>query len=106
VTAFDPGLGTKPGTCKFTYSSFDGAMLSLPPDSVRTTVGWLDSSVCLQEGTCDVAATSYLNNIGDALSIAYWKDSVFDHNECSFNFIRVLEVSTDHWTTYDAVRKD
>jgi hypothetical protein len=105
VTVFDPGLSTKTGTRKFTYGSFDGAMFSLPPDSARTTVGWLDSSVCLQEGICDVAATSHRNSIDDALSIAYWKDSVFDHNEYSFNFIRVLEVATDHWTTYDAFRK-
>jgi len=80
-------------------------MLSLPPDPVKTTVSWLDNSVCLQEGICDFAATSYMNNIGDALSIACWKDSDFDHNECTFNYVRVLEVATDHWTTYDAFRK-
>ena len=81
-------------------------MLSLPPDRVRITTGWLDSSVCLQEEICDVSAASYTNDIGDALPIAYWKDSDFDLNVRVFHSVRVLEFPTHHWTTYDATRKD
>ncbi len=66
----------------------------------------MDSSVCLQEIICDVAATGYTNDIGDALSIAYWKDSDFDRNGHAFHYARVLEFPTDDWTTYDATRKD
>ncbi len=92
----DPGLGAKTGTRKCTYGNFDGAMLSLPPDRVRITTGWLDSSVCLQEEICDVAATSYTDDIDEALSIAYWKDSDFDHYGRAFHYVRVLEIPTDH----------
>jgi len=45
-------------------------MFSLSADRIRITTGWLDSSVCPQEEICDVSATSYTNDIGDALSIA------------------------------------
>ena len=102
----DPGLGAKTGTRKCTYGNFDGAMLSLPPDRVRIIAGWLDSGVCLQEETCDIVATSYKNYIGDALSIAYWKDSDFDRNGRAFHYVRVLDFPTDYWTTFDATRKE
>ena len=66
----------------------------------------MDSSVCLQEEICDVFATSHTNDIGDALSIAYWKDSDFDLNVRAFHSVRVWKFPTHHWTTYDATRKD
>jgi hypothetical protein len=78
-------------------------MLSLPPDRVRITTGRLEGNVGLQERICDVAAGSDRDDIGDALSIVYWKDSDFDHNERTFKNICVLEIPIDHWATYDTV---
>jgi hypothetical protein len=56
--------------------------------------------------TVNVAAASYTNDIGDALLVVYWKESNLDRNERAFNDVRVLEFPTDHWTTFDATRKD
>ena len=100
----------------------DGANL----DRVQIIKGWLDSSGKLQEkiydvacsddraigannrcersvgSTVDVAAASYANSIGDALLMAYWEDPDFDRNERAFYYVRVLEIPTPRWTTYDA----
>ena len=45
---------------------------------------------------------SYTNDIGDALLMAYWEDPDFDRNERAFYYVRVLEIPTPRWTTYDA----
>jgi len=101
----------------------DGANL----DRAQIIKGWLDDSGELQEkiydvacsdgraigannrcersvgSTVDVAAASYTNSIGDALLMAYWEDPDFDRNERAFYYVRVLEIPTPRWTTYDAV---
>ena len=99
-------MGTKTGTRKCTYGSYEGAMLSYTPDRLSFTTSWRNSSVCLQEDICDVAATGYTNDIGDALSIAYWKDSDFDRNGRALHHIRMPKFPTDRWTTHDATRKN
>jgi hypothetical protein len=100
----------------------DGANL----DRVQVIKGWLDSSGDLQEkiydvacsdersvgtnnrcdglvgNTVNVAAASYTNDIGDALLMAYWEDPEFDADERAFYYVRVLEIPTPRWTTYDA----
>jgi hypothetical protein len=53
--------------------------------------------------TVDVATAAYTNTIGDALLMAYWKDPDFDAEEHAFYYVRVLEIPTPRWTTYDAV---
>ncbi len=52
--------------------------------------------------TVDVATATYTNTIGDAFLIAYWKDPDFDPNEHAFYYVRVLQIPTPRWTTYDA----
>ncbi len=52
--------------------------------------------------TVDIAAASYTNSIGDAFLMAYWEDPDFDRNERAFYYVRVLEIPTPRWTTYDA----
>ena len=52
--------------------------------------------------TVDVAAASYTNTIGDALMSAHWVDPDFDPQESAFYYVRVLEIPTPRWTTYDA----
>jgi hypothetical protein len=100
----------------------DGANL----DRVQIIKGWLDGSGDLQEkiydaacsddrpigannrcdgsvgNTVNVAAASYTNDIGDALLMAYWEDPDFNADERAFYYVRVLEIPTPRWTTYDA----
>jgi len=52
--------------------------------------------------TVDVAEASYSNTIGEPLLMAYWKDPAFDPKERAFYYVRVIEIPTPRWTTYDA----
>ena len=53
--------------------------------------------------TVDVKTAQYTNSIGDALLMGYWKDPEFDAGQRAFYYVRVLEIPTPRWTTYDAV---
>jgi hypothetical protein len=100
----------------------DGANL----DRVQIVKGWLDAKGELHEkvydvlcsddrpvndqhrcakpvgNTVDVASATYTNSIGDVLMMAYWKDPAFDPKQRAFYYVRVLEIPTPRWTTYDA----
>jgi hypothetical protein len=100
----------------------DGANL----DRVQIVKGWLDSKGMMQEqvydalcsdnraitdehrcdkpvgNTVDVKTATYTNSIGDALMMAYWKDPAFAPDQRAFYYVRVLEIPTPRWTTYDA----
>jgi hypothetical protein len=100
----------------------DGANL----DRVQVVKGWLDADGELHEqvydvlcsdgrgitdahrcdkpvgNTVDVERATYTNSIGDALMLAYWKDPGFDPQQRAFYYVRVLEIPTPRWTTYDA----
>jgi hypothetical protein len=52
--------------------------------------------------TVDIASASYTNTIGNALMAAHWEDPDFDPGESAFYYVRVLEIPTPRWTTYDA----
>ena len=52
--------------------------------------------------TVDVQNASYTNTIGDAVLAAYWEDPDFDAKQHAFYYVRVLEIPTPRWTTYDA----
>ena len=52
--------------------------------------------------TVDVNSATYTNTIGRALLSAYWTDPDFDPNENALYYVRVLEIPTPRWTTYDA----
>jgi len=54
--------------------------------------------------TVDVAKASFTNAIGAPVLEAYWRDPDFDPKERAFYYVRVLEIPTPRWTTYDAVR--
>jgi hypothetical protein len=100
----------------------DGANL----DRVQVVKGWLDAKGALREkvydvvwsgdrkpdpktsklppvgNTVNVADASYTNTIGAPLLLGYWKDPAFDAKERSFYYVRVIEIPTPRWTTYDA----
>lgn len=54
--------------------------------------------------TVDVKTATYTNSIGDALMMGYWKDPAFNPQQRAVYYVRVLEIPTPRWTTYDAVR--
>ena len=100
----------------------DGANL----DRVQIIKGWLDKNgqtheriwdVAVSDGreigldgrcrtpvgnTVNVEQATYRNSIGDAVLGGYWRDPDFDPSRRSFYYVRVLEIPTPRWTTYDA----
>jgi len=99
----------------------DGANL----DRIQVVKGWVDAKGALQEkvydvawsgdrkmdadgklppvgNTVDVANASYKNSIGAPLLMTYWKDPGFDPKQRAFYYVRVIEIPTPRWTTYDA----
>ena len=99
----------------------DGANL----DRVQVIKGWVDSSGKTHEQVYDVAWSgdrkigsngkvpavgntvnvpdaSYTNSIGAPYLDAYWKDPKFNPAERAFYYVRVMEIPTPRWTTFDA----
>jgi hypothetical protein len=100
----------------------DGANL----DRIQVIKGWLDKSGKTHERVYDVAVSdnrkigadgrcktpvgnsvdiknaTYTNTIGSALLSAFWQDPEFDPKQNAFYYVRVLEIPTPRWTTYDA----
>jgi len=100
----------------------DGANL----DRVQVIKGWLDNKGETHEriydvavsddrqigsdgrargpvgNTVDVPTATYSNSIGDAILTAHWQDPDFDAEQHAFYYVRVLEIPTPRWTTYDA----
>jgi hypothetical protein len=52
----------------------------------------------------DVTQATYANTIGSAELMGTWTDPAFDPNKPALYYVRVLEIPTPRWTTYDAVR--
>ncbi|MEJ2136494.1 MAG: DUF3604 domain-containing protein [Desulfofustis sp.] len=114
--------GKEPAFMVRVLRDVDGANL----DRVQVVKGWLDGSgetheqiydiACsdnrtineknrcdtLVGNTVDIENATYTNSIGDALMMAYWKDPAFDPKQRAFYYVRVLEIPTPRWTTYDA----
>ena len=53
--------------------------------------------------TVDVARATYDNSIGSAELATVWVDPDFDADEHAFYYVRVLEIPTPRYSTYDAV---
>ena len=56
--------------------------------------------------TVDLAAATYANTIGSAELMGSWTDPDFDAAKPALYYLRVLEIPTPRWTTYDAVRNN
>ena len=99
----------------------DGANI----DRIQVVKGWLDANGKTQEKVYDVAWSgdrkpgtdgklppvgntvnvkdaSYSNSIGAPYLTAFWKDPNFDAKQRAFYYVRVVEIPTPRWTTYDA----
>ncbi|MDH5286849.1 MAG: DUF3604 domain-containing protein [Betaproteobacteria bacterium] len=99
----------------------DGANI----DRLQVVKGWLDKDGKPQEkvydvawsgnrkpgkdgklppvgNTVNVADASYTNAIGAPYLATHWKDPAFDPKQRAFYYVRVLEIPTPRWTTYDA----
>ncbi len=100
----------------------DGANL----DRVQIIKGWLDAAGQTHERIYDVAVSggrtidangrcetpvgntvnveqaSYDNSIGAPFLQSHWTDPNFDPAQRAFYYVRVIEIPTPRWTTYDA----
>jgi hypothetical protein len=56
--------------------------------------------------TVDVKKATYTNNIGDNELSAVWTDPDFNATNPAAYYVRVLEIPTPRWSTYDSVRYD
>jgi len=52
--------------------------------------------------TVDIANASYTNTIGSTELKIVWTDPEFNTSESAFYYVRVLEIPTPRWSTYDA----
>lgn len=94
-------------------------------DRIQVVKGWLDSDGLLQEKVYDVALSdgrkvnrpgkvkplkhtvdlktaTYTNSIGEAQLATVWSDPDFNPEARAFYYVRVLEIPTPRWSTYDA----
>ncbi len=53
--------------------------------------------------TVDLETATYTNSIGAAELMGSWTDDQFDPDQQALYYVRVLEIPTPRWTTYDAV---
>jgi hypothetical protein len=56
--------------------------------------------------TVDVSTATFTNDIGDAALAAVWTDPDFDPSQPAVYYVRVLEIPTPRWSTYDAARNN
>jgi len=54
--------------------------------------------------TVDVKTATYTNDIGDSQLAAVWTDPDFDPTQGAVYYVRVLEIPTPRWSTYDSVK--
>ena len=55
------------------------------------------------ESTVDIQTATYTNTVGEPVLSTVWEDPDFVAAQRSFYYVRVLEIPTPRWTTYDAV---
>jgi hypothetical protein len=101
----------------------DGAYL----DRIQIVKGWYDTGGKLHEkvidvgwsgdrkrdeqgkvplvgSTVDVKKATWSNSIGAPVLTAFWRDNDFDPSGRAFYYVRVIEIPTPRWTSYDAAR--
>jgi len=96
-------------------------------DRVQVIKGWVDAqgqtheaiyNVALSDGrkvdangkapavgnTVDVKTATYANSIGDSELRTAWTDPDFDPKQYAVYYVRVLQIPTPRWSTYDSAR--
>ena len=84
------------------------------PDEKIYDVAWSDKSkVDPKTGkappvgtTVDIKKATYKNSIGDSQLSTVWTDPDFDPTMKAVYYVRVLEIPTPRWSTYDAARNN
>jgi hypothetical protein len=117
------GLDGAPSFSVYAMKDAMGANL----DRIQIIKGWVDDAGEPQERIVDVvwsdgrapagdgrlppvgstvnaATASYTNEIGARELIGHWTDDDFDPAKPALYYVRVIEIPTPRWTTYDAVR--
>jgi hypothetical protein len=113
--------GGKPGFLIRALRDPEGANL----DRVQVVKGWIEADGSTHErvydvtwsgdrmpgkdgklppagSTVNVSDASYTNAIGSPFLQTFWTDKDFDPSRRAFYYVRVLEIPTPRWTTYDA----
>lgn len=95
-------------------------------DRIQVVKGWLDANGETQEkiynvawsderqidsagnippvgNSVDISTATYTNSIGSAELGVLWTDPEFNPDAAAFYYVRVLEIPTPRWSTYDAV---
>ncbi len=63
-----------------------------------------DGKVPAVGNSVDLTNATYTNNIGNTELMASWSDPDFDEKQHALYYVRVLQIPTPRWSTYDAVR--
>ncbi len=95
-------------------------------DRIQIIKGWTDAKGAAHERVYDVAVSgdrkinadgrckavvgntvnekqaTFDNSIGEPVLAGYWEDPEFDASQRAFYYVRVIEIPTPRWTTYDA----
>lgn len=82
------------------------------PDEMVYDVAWSDArepdaatgKLPPVGNTVDLETATYTNDIGDTQLSAIWTDPDFDPAQRAAYYVRVLEIPTPRWSTYDSVR--
>lgn len=117
------GLTASPNFTVHAMKDPDGANL----DRIQIIKGWVDEHGEPQEriinvvwsgnrqlkadgnlppvgNTVNLKTATYTNSIGGSQLMGSWTDDRFDPKQAAVYYVRVLEIPTPRWTTYDAVR--
>ncbi len=65
-----------------------------------------DGSVDPVGNSVNLTTATYTNDIGDSQLAAVWTDPDFDPTQPAAYYVRVLEIPTPRWSTYDSVRNN
>ena len=65
-----------------------------------------DGKVAPVGNTVDIEKATYTNNIGDSQLSVVWTDPDFDPKQRAAYYVRVMEIPTPRWTTYDSARNN